>query len=589
MVDASGTTKYTYTAGNQLLTEDGPWANDTVTYGYNNRLRTSLNLQQPAGAWTNGLAYDPARRVTNLTSQSGTSSYSYAPGIASRRYVKLSLPSAYLVTNQYDSVARLTNSSLYQGTNALTPRSIYTYNQAGQRKTSAAGWSPSYTYTYDQIGQLTLATNDNWRNVQAYAYDSAWNLMLLTNPAAGPGFGTNFTVDAKNETVSQLISTSAYTNSFDANGNLISRISTSGSTNRTFAYDDENRLTNITSATRQYDLTYDGFSRLRKQTVYSGSPSVWTFAYEIRYIYDGNLVIQERDTNNTPSISYTRGTDLSGTFQGAGGIGGMLARSSGYVSGNWSSNYFYHADSSGNITFLIGSNQDVGASYSYDPFGTVIQVFGPLQTANTYRFSSKEITSAGYYFGYRFYDLSLQRWLNRDPAGMFGGLNLYSYVGNRAPNFVDPLGLDPVTGAVVGIGVGTTIGTGSSGGAGVTITVVGGSGAGGLGIAEIFPPLAAATLVGAVGVGVIEGGSRLLWPDPGPAPLPLPRRPPKPPKKPICPEPPYPKECDIMRDGCVGSGQDCFSCWRECQSTGSWPSYKCDPSKWGIGPAYGGK
>jgi hypothetical protein len=30
MVDAAGTTKYAYTAGGHLWTEDGPWSNDTV-------------------------------------------------------------------------------------------------------------------------------------------------------------------------------------------------------------------------------------------------------------------------------------------------------------------------------------------------------------------------------------------------------------------------------------------------------------------------------------------------------------------------------------------------------------------------------
>ena len=34
MVDAIGTTKYTYTAGNQLLTEDGPFGSDVLTNGY---------------------------------------------------------------------------------------------------------------------------------------------------------------------------------------------------------------------------------------------------------------------------------------------------------------------------------------------------------------------------------------------------------------------------------------------------------------------------------------------------------------------------------------------------------------------------
>jgi hypothetical protein len=41
-------------------------------------------------------------------------------------------------------------------------------------------------------------------------------------------------------------------------------------------------------------------------------------------------------------------------------------------------------------------------------------------------------------------------------------------------------------------------------------------------VAEVFPPLTAAVAVGAVGVLAIEGGSRLIWPEPSPDPLPLP-------------------------------------------------------------------
>ena len=56
IVDAAGTTKYSYYAGGLLKTEDGPWANDTMSYSYNNaRLRSGLVLQQPTGTWTNGL------------------------------------------------------------------------------------------------------------------------------------------------------------------------------------------------------------------------------------------------------------------------------------------------------------------------------------------------------------------------------------------------------------------------------------------------------------------------------------------------------------------------------------------------------
>jgi RHS repeat-associated protein len=155
-------------------------------------------------------------------------------------------------------------------------------------------------------------------------------------------------------------------------------------------------------------------------------------------------VIQERDTNNTPLVSYTRGLDLSGSLEGAGGIGGLLARSSGYSSGSWTSHAYYHADGNGNITTLIDSSQSVVANYRYDPFGNTLLQSGTLADANVYRFSSKEVhtNSAMYYYGYRFYDPVFQRWINRDPIQEWGGMNLYAFVGNQPLRLVDPYGLD---------------------------------------------------------------------------------------------------------------------------------------------------
>src|SRR5204862_1231215 len=103
-----------------------------------------------------------------------------------------------------------------------------------------------------------------------------------------------------------------------------------------------------------------------------------------------------------------------------------------------------HADAGGNITAMINGQQVIVARYSYDPFGNTLSKAGPLADANAYRFSSQEYhqNSGLILFLRRAYDPNLQRWLNRDPIGEAGGLNLYNYVVNDPNRFVDLLGLD---------------------------------------------------------------------------------------------------------------------------------------------------
>jgi RHS repeat-associated protein len=45
--------------------------------------------------------------------------------------------------------------------------------------------------------------------------------------------------------------------------------------------------------------------------------------------------------------------------------------------------------------------------------------------------------------GAREYDPTVGRWLQPDPLGLEGGLNLYAYCANDPVNYIDPTGLDP--------------------------------------------------------------------------------------------------------------------------------------------------
>jgi RHS repeat-associated protein len=156
--------------------------------------------------------------------------------------------------------------------------------------------------------------------------------------------------------------------------------------------------------------------------------------------------LQERDASNLPLVTYTRGLDLSGSLEGAGGIGGLLARSANsylLTSDSSAAQAFYHADGNGNVTCLLNSTQQVMARYLYGPFGDTLSAFGLLAEANLYRFSSKQyhIQSGLTYYGRRYYEPSLHRWLNADPLGERGEINLYRFLENAPTRNIDAHGL----------------------------------------------------------------------------------------------------------------------------------------------------
>jgi RHS repeat-associated protein len=222
---------------------------------------------------------------------------------------------------------------------------------------------------------------------------------------------------------------------YDANGNL----RTNGQ--EILVYDEENRLvTNYLAGSWKSEFVYDGLNRRRIQRDYAWSNGGWAKTNEMRLVYDGNLIIQHRDANNLPTLALTRGLDLSGSLQKAGGIGGLLAMTKN--PGASSVHSYYHSDGNGNVTALISPNQMVVAKAVYDPYGGFISLYGPKVSDNPYWFSSKPIhTASGKYdFLYRWYTPNLQRWINRDPIHESGDKNLYRFVEDSPIGMIDGVG-----------------------------------------------------------------------------------------------------------------------------------------------------
>ena len=199
----------------------------------------------------------------------------------------------------------------------------------------------------------------------------------------------------------------------------------------TYAYDAGHRLKSVSSnGVRLVTNYYDAKSRrVRKVT-----PEA-----TITFFYDDWNLIEERIayTNGTATaILYYWGKDLSGTLQGAGGVGGLL-----YLTVDGAI-YIPFYDNNGNVTKYLDESGNVVAAYEYDEFGRTISQSGPLADFFRHRFSTKyyDPETGLYYYGLRFYNPISMCWINRDPLEEDGSVNLTSFLENDALVSIDPLG-----------------------------------------------------------------------------------------------------------------------------------------------------
>jgi RHS repeat-associated protein len=238
---------------------------------------------------------------------------------------------------------------------------------------------------------------------------------------------------------------------YDPQGNLLHDAT------RKYTWDADIHLTAVSTQTGQpgtknpeqrTEFKYDPLHRRIARIKDSGEVTLYT--------YEGWNVVAEKTTPTAPQLDtenlkletrYVWGEDLSGTLQGAGGIGGLLrstiveAKPNGTRQTEHEHTFSY--DSNGNIILLTGPKAQETARYSYDAFGKTLTATGPAAQTNRYQFSTKPVEeeSGLVYYGYRWYDPVTGRWPSRDPIEERGGVNLYGMVGNGATIKLDRLGL----------------------------------------------------------------------------------------------------------------------------------------------------
>ncbi len=385
----------------------------SVSFAYDGSYVTNIAYTLPSGAWfTVALSRDPARKY-----------------LVTRRDYAFNLQPVFWYSTEYDILDRPTSAM----DSASLARS-WTYNNRSELAAATIGTN-RFDYAFDTIGNRDIAS----ANAATNAY-TANNLNQYTSIS-------NLCASAP---LCEINST------YDADGNLLR----DGLFR--YAYDAENRMIRATSLGQTNDSirvlnAYDHTHRRTKKTVQrfafpgggASSPGVpptpqigeWITTETHTYVWDGNNIVLEKvefADGSTRAFEYFWGPDLSGTEQGAGGVGGLLAVS---IDGAFHIPCYDH---NGNIVRYVSETGTTSASYAYDPFGSIISSSGPLADAFTFGFSTKPIDPETGLVAYqrRFYNPAIGRFLNRDPIEEEGGENLYAFCLNSPSLYIDILGTD---------------------------------------------------------------------------------------------------------------------------------------------------
>ncbi len=264
------------------------------------------------------------------------------------------------------------------------------------------------TYAYDSLSQLVKETG---LFAHTYSYDSHNNRLQKSQQT--------YQVNDLNQL------TSHYT--YDPNGNPLTKSEFS------YTYDSLDRLISATRGNLRITFTYDSFHRRLSKTVAYLKDNEWQESEHILFFYDDQNEIGSMDRKG--NIIELRILGQSSQAERGAAIALQLEDTV----------YVPLHDLQGNVTNLMAMDGSVVQSCTYSAFGEE-RMTGNCNLINPWRYASKrkDNETSLIYFGRRYYDPEVGRWLTPDPEGFSNGLNLYAYVLNDPLTRIDLYGLEAI-------------------------------------------------------------------------------------------------------------------------------------------------
>ena len=414
MTDGIGTTTYSYypvsstspvLGANLVHSVTSPIAgasgSDAIVYSYD-------ALNRVVGYSVNGVAqstgFDALSRITSISNPLDTFAYTYSDGTARVTGVSSNLGPTSAMTYYGptgDELLQQRNVSTQSGSASLSQFG-YVYN-ADENVTSIAVSAPNAqttTYSYDAANRLLSGLFSGTTPQYAYGYDPASNL-------------TSITPNGTTQTFSYSSTNADTSGTYDANG---SPLVLGGNS---YTWDGANRVVSFTSTSNNTasSFTYDGLGRLvRVVDTHEGAITA-----DHSYTFCGLARCLAHD--NTQG-----GSPVSTQYFEQGMITGGTS-------------YYYVRDRLGSVTQLVSTAGTIASQFTFDPYGNRTQIGGTVIADIGYAGYFAHAASGLEFTEHRAYDPTHGRWLNRDPIGEVGGINLYAYANVNPISLRDPLGL----------------------------------------------------------------------------------------------------------------------------------------------------
>ncbi|MCG8049403.1 MAG: RHS repeat protein [Candidatus Thiodiazotropha endolucinida] len=419
IVDANGTTNYTYNTYGDLVTQTRTSSDSIVTtfnYDYDTYGRLA-SLTYPSGNSVN-YTYDAQGQLSGL-------SYEWSDGATQSLIGNLqTLPFGPVKAFDYGNGLSLTRSfdqdyRLVGQTISGILQSSYQHDPVG----NITDWQDLLStgqdqlFDYDALYRLTSA-NGAYGDI-TYTYDATGNRLSLTLD----GSTETYSYIPSSHRLQQILGSVTDSRTYDAAGNTIQSLIGS------YTYDDTNRMVSFTKTGTTATYAYNGKGERISKNV---DGTITRF----RYAPAGQL-LGEYDQNGQVIREY---------FTLEGQPVGLVVTD---PVTTLSSVYYLHTDHLGAVVKVTDSTQTLVWDAERKPFGersvTTAQIEMPLGFPGQY-FDEE---TGNYYNYFRDYDPSTGRYLQSDPIGLAGGLNTYAYVNGNPLIFTDPTG-EAAQGIIVG-------------------------------------------------------------------------------------------------------------------------------------------